>query len=96
MREQTVPAYGHEMIPQGPELWRGREEKREQVNNVTAAALQWNEFTVLHGVRAVKFSPLMGGCLPIGEIKTKKTQCNRAATGGFGFAWLSARSMGLH
>lgn len=31
------------------------------------------EFTVLHGVGAVKFSPLMGGCLPIGEIKTRKT-----------------------
>lgn len=57
---------------------------------------QWNEFTVLYGIRAMKFRPLMGGCLPIGEIKTKKTECNRAATGGFGFAWLSARSMGLH
>lgn len=57
---------------------------------------QQYEFTVLHGITAVKFSPLTGGCLPTGEIKTKKTQCNRAATGGFGFVWLSARSMGLH
>ncbi len=66
---------------------------------MTAPALhkkQWNKFILFHVVRAVKFSPLMGGCLPIGEIKTKKTQCNRAVTGGFGFAGLSAGSMGLH
>ena len=78
----------------------GREEEQQQVNNVTNARFmmkkQWDEFTVLHGVGAANFSLLMGGCLPIGEIKTKKTQCNRAATGGFGFAWLLARSMGLH
>lgn len=35
------------------------------------------------------------GWLPVGEIKTKKTQCNRAAARGFGFAGLSARSMGV-
>lgn len=45
--------------------------------------------------RAVKFSPLRGGCLPVGEIKTKNTQYKRAAAGVFGFARLSARSMGL-
>lgn len=49
-------------------------EEQQQVNNVTAWA-----FTVKDSgrnysfVRAVKFNPLMGGCLPIGEIKTKKT-----------------------
>lgn len=45
--------------------------------------------------RAVKFSPLRGDCLPVGEIKTKNTQYKRAAAGVFGFARLSARSMGL-
>lgn len=45
--------------------------------------------------RAVKFSPLRGGCLPVGEIKTKNTQYKRAAAGVFGFARLSDRSMGL-
>lgn len=35
------------------------------------------------------------GWLPVGEIKTKKTQCNRTAARGFGFAGLSVRSMGV-
>lgn len=35
------------------------------------------------------------GWLPVGEIKTKKTQCNRAAARGFRFAGLSVRSMGV-
>lgn len=76
--------------------------EEQQLNNVQCDSAQlyrtkqWNEYTVLHGVRPVKFSPLMGGCLPVGEIKTKETQFNRAVTGGFGFAWLSVRSMGLN
>lgn len=52
---------------------------------------KWNESTLLYlDSAAVKFSPLMGGCL----LVRLKTECSVAAAGGFGFAGLSARSMG--
>lgn len=54
-----------------------------------------DDLTAMHGASAVKFSPLMGGCLLV-RLSLKNAECNGVATRGFGFAWLLAGSMGLN
>lgn len=44
---------------------------------------------------AQRFSPLKGGRLPVGEIKTKNTQCDNGGR-GFGFAWLPDTTEGYN
>lgn len=77
-----------------------RENSQEACRFVTDVAghsgtVNNDDLTATRGAGAVKFSPLMGGCLPV-RLSLQKTECNGAATRGFGFAWLLARSMGLN
>lgn len=79
----TACARGHKNSPEVYGVQRG---KQEQVycDSTVFFFLTINAMNLQFCMasRAVKFSPLRGGCLPVGEIKTKNTRYKRTAAAG--------------